>query len=125
MKTVTVAVAAVANKVEETVAWICVAVMFVTERFVCVVVFQRTCEPPEASEVRRKFVPTMVRVRAALPAAAVLGVTLVTVGMGLGMASGEYVLMISAQNAPFRSEQKRRNAFLPAGWAAGGETSGF
>jgi hypothetical protein len=58
--------------------------MFVTDRLVCVVVFHRTWEPPEGSEVRRKFVPVMVKVSAALPAVAVLGLTLETVGTGLG-----------------------------------------
>jgi hypothetical protein len=58
--------------------------MLVTERVVCDVVFQRTCEPPEGSDVRRNFVPVIVRPSAALPAGAVLGLMLVIVGVGLG-----------------------------------------
>ena len=86
MKTVTVAVPALASKVLGTVAWICVEVMPVIVRFDCAVVFQRTCEPPGGLvEVgsERKFVPVMVMGTAALPAVAVLGLTLVIVGMGL------------------------------------------
>src|SRR5580658_411 len=58
--------------------------MLVTARFVCVVVFQRTWEPPVGSDVGIKFVPVIVRVVPALPAAALLGLMLVTVGTGLG-----------------------------------------
>jgi hypothetical protein len=82
--TVTVAVPAVASCAAFTVAWICVELMLVTARLTCDVVFQFTWEPPEGSVVRRKLVPVMVIGVSALPGAAVLGLTLVTVGTGLG-----------------------------------------
>ena len=67
-----------------TVTWICVAVMLVGVRVVCVVVFQFTRELFAEVVPGIKLVPAMVSTVAALPATAVFGVTLVTVGAGLG-----------------------------------------
>src|SRR5580692_2768875 len=45
--------------------------------------FQCTCEPPDGSEVGRKFVPLTVSVKEALPAAALVGDIEVIVGRAL------------------------------------------
>src|SRR5271168_4015235 len=44
--------------------------------------FQRTSEPPDGSEVKIKLLPLTVRVKEALPAAAVVGEREVTAGTG-------------------------------------------
>src|SRR5271169_1810876 len=84
LETVTVAVPAVASCATGIVTWICVAVMLVGVRVVCVVVFQFTWELFEGVVPVMKLVPTRVSVIAALPATPVFGVILVSVGEGLG-----------------------------------------
>src|SRR5579864_147382 len=101
LETVTVADPALASCAAGTVTWICVAVMFMGVRFVCVVVFQCTCEYWVGSELARKFVPIMVSGRSALPAATVLGLMLVTVGTGFG---GGKISKATGLESPFVPE---------------------
>ena len=98
METVTFAVPWVASCAAGTETWICVAVILAGVRVVCVVVFQFTWEPLVELDPGIKLVPTMVTVTAALPATAVFGVMLVTVGTGLG---GEKTSKAKALESPF------------------------
>ena len=87
LKTVTMALTgceeALTSKVVSTVAVICAELMERIGRLDCVEPrFQRTCEPPDGSEVGRKEPPLIVRVKEGLPAAAELGEMEETVGNG-------------------------------------------
>ena len=88
MYTVTIAetgwVVVLTSRLVSIVAWICEPLMATMGSVDCVGPrFQRTCEPPDGSDVGRKLLPLTVRVNDGLPAAAVFGEIEVMAGTGL------------------------------------------
>src|SRR5262245_7392548 len=85
LKTETMAQVCDASRSAGTVAVIAVALTFETTSVFCVpLAFQRTCDPPDGSEVGRNCLPVRLRVNAGLPGAALFGVRESSSGSGLG-----------------------------------------